>query len=63
MAASRSKTRRSEKDAWEWIDGVDCNEITREHLEKAYRINATCSDKGNHRLAKVFYSSKLPNMR
>ena len=49
MAASRGKTRRSEKDAWEWIDGVDCNAITREHLEKAYRINATCSEKGNHR--------------
>ncbi|CAB3992846.1 Ubiquitin carboxyl-terminal hydrolase 48, partial [Paramuricea clavata] len=49
MAASKSKTRRSEKDAWEWIDSVDCTAITREHLEKAYRINTTCGEKGNHR--------------
>ena len=49
MAASRSKTRRSEKDAWEWIGSVDCDAITREHLEKAYRIRNTCGEKGNHK--------------
>ncbi|XP_028393956.1 ubiquitin carboxyl-terminal hydrolase 48-like [Dendronephthya gigantea] len=49
MAALRSKTRRSGKDAWEWIASVDCNAITQKHLEKAYRIYTACSEKGNHR--------------
>ena len=63
MAASRGKMRRSEKDAWEWIEKVDCDAITRDHLEKAYRINATCSEKGNHRLVRVFYNLKCTIVR
>ena len=62
MAASRAKVRRSEKDAWEWIEGVDCNAITRDHLEKAYRINSVCNEKGNHRLGRVILSLRCRNI-
>lgn len=49
MAASRGRNRKIKKDAWDWVENIDCDAITNEHLEKAYRINLACGDKKNHR--------------
>ena len=49
MAAARGRTRKVEKDAWDWAENVNYDAITNEHLEKAYRIHVTCTEKNNHR--------------
>lgn len=49
MAAARGRTRKVEKDAWDWAENVNYDAITKEHLEKAYRIHVTCTEKNSHR--------------